>query len=68
MRNVKHVVFYGPPASAHFYAEILNVLPTVGSTSALLYTRFDSLAMHRLLGSHRGQRMLKAEKTTHLLC
>lgn len=34
IRGIRHVLFYGPPANAHFYAEMLNLLEEASAGGA----------------------------------
>ena len=66
--NVKHVVFYQLPTVAGFYSELLNMMPPVGGTATVLISKYDGLALQRVVGASRGAKMIRAEKDTHLLC
>lgn len=67
------VFFYGPPAHAHFYAELLNQLADASAgggaaaaaaaaaghaTVGLAFCRWDALALARLVGAGRARKML----------
>jgi hypothetical protein len=55
------------PTFAHFYPELLNMLPTIGSTSVMLFGALDTLAMQRVVGVERAHRMF-GDKDCYLLC
>eukprot|EP00736_Rhodelphis_marinus_P008498 Rmarinus@m.1610 len=68
LRGVKHVVFYGPPESAQFYADVVNFISgsDVAVASCLcLYTKYDRLQLERILGSKRADLILSSDKPTH---
>lgn len=80
LKGVKHIVFYGPPVNAHFYSELLNrmaeeeaSLQDQGDESAsatlsslVIFGMYDALALERLVGTTRVQRLLSGEKDSHL--
>lgn len=61
------MVFYGLPMYAEFYPELVNMLEGGGATCRTLYSRFDALALSRVVGSSRGRRMLAADDSSHVL-
>jgi U3 small nucleolar RNA-associated protein 25 len=68
IKGIKHIIFYQLPTIAGLYAELLNMMPTLGGTATILISRYDVLALQRVVGDSRGTKMLRAEKDTHLLC
>jgi U3 small nucleolar RNA-associated protein 25 len=72
IRGARRLTFYGPPETASFYSELVNALepPAGGQLAevALLFTRWDALALERLVGSARAQRMLRGTDTQFLFC
>lgn len=67
LRGVNHVVFYGLPTFSHYYSELLNAIKTSPETTcSAVFTRFDGLALERVVGTARAQRMLTAERDVHL--
>lgn len=67
IKGIKHLVFYQLPTIAGLYSELLNMMPPLGGTTTTLISRYDVLALQRVVGDSRGTRMLRADKDTHLL-
>lgn len=64
VRGIRHVLFYGPPANGHLYAEVLNLLEeATGRSEAVscttLFTRYDAPALERVVGTARVGRLLE---------
>jgi len=58
IRGARHVIFYGPPSCAWFYDEVLNWLEEAAArrepvSATLLFTRYDALALERIVGTER---------------
>jgi len=73
IRGATHLILYGPPECPHFYPELVNLLEeadnTTHATSCLaLFTRFEALALERIVGSERSRHMVTSEKGTFLFC
>ena len=69
LRGARNLAVYAPPANAHFYIELAQMLEQGGGgTTAVLYCRLDLLPLQRLVGSERAARMLKDEKPSFLFC
>eukprot|EP00842_Homolaphlyctis_polyrhiza_P003553 jgi/Hompol1/4199/HPOL_003563-RA len=68
LKGVRHVVFYQVPVNPGFYAEILNLLDTSAGdvTCSTLFSAFDKLALERVVGSKRVDRMIKSQKDTFM--
>ncbi len=69
LRGVLHVVFYGLPLFPRFYPELVNLVGLgagAGASVTAVYARQDLLALRRVVGSARAQRMLDSDKTVHL--
>ena len=71
MRGALHLIFYSLPEYAHFYPEIVNNLGDGGAngtvTSCLvLCTKYEKLALERIVGSTRCKHMLTSGKTTFM--
>ena len=50
-----------------FYPELLNSIKTSPETTcSAIYTRFDSLALERVVGTGRAQRMLVSDRNVHV--
>lgn len=63
IRGIRHLIFYAPPSNSGFYDEFLNLLEDAiaknfATSCTVLFTRGDSLALERVVGSERVGRML----------
>jgi hypothetical protein len=69
LRGVHHVLFYGLPLFPRFYPELVNLV-SLGAGAAVsvtaIYARQDMLALQRVVGSARAQRMLDSDKSVHM--
>ena len=66
IRGASNYVFVSPPDHAHFYSELLSFARDDEATGAAptalcLYTRFDALALARVLGDARARACLKRD-------
>ena len=77
IRGATHLVFYSLPEYPQFYSEILNLLGEGGgaagardagavASSVTLFTRFDKLALERVVGRRRARNMLKSDNSTSI--
>ncbi len=73
MRGARHLIFYSLPEFAHFYPEIVNLLGTTETndenklTSCIvLCTKYEKMALERIVGVKRCEHMLKSGKTTFM--
>ena len=67
IRGVRHLVMYGVPENALFYAEFVNVLESAADSPCLaLYSKYDALALERVVGTARAHKMLGSAKSTHM--
>ena len=77
IRGVHNLVFYSPPSHAHFYSEFVNMLSEEGNMESLaiaettasvtvLYSKFDELALERIVGRKRTERLTEGEKNVYL--
>lgn len=69
IRGARSLLLYGLPHEPSFYSDMLDVLEDSddGERRALvLYSRFDSQALERVLGSNRAARLLAADKEQQL--
>lgn len=69
IRGTEHVIFYGLPTFERFYVELLGFVPSALQSSAsvvALYSPLDRLALERVVGTERSQRMLASDKGTHI--
>lgn len=64
IRGIHQLVFYAPVYNAKFYSEFVNMV-VEGVNEAhvsVLYTVYDALALERIVGSKRVQRMITSDK------
>ena len=65
LRGAANYVFVSPPDYAHFYPELLGHAREgddgAEPASLCLYTRFDALALERVLGADRARACLAAD-------
>ncbi|KAJ3317262.1 hypothetical protein HDV06_001818 [Boothiomyces sp. JEL0866] len=64
LKGVRHIVFYGCPVF-EYYAELVNMLDNDNfneSTCALVFSQYDKLALERIIGNDRAERLIKAQK------
>lgn len=66
--GVRRVIMYGVPSYGHFYSELLNLLAPDHPRSLALFTRYDALALERILGSKRAAKVLSSGKDVHMFC
>jgi U3 small nucleolar RNA-associated protein 25 len=78
IKGARHLVFLGLPEQASFYTDHVNLLndselmDNTGDTVATaasclaLFTRYESHALERIVGSSNCSRMVKGEKSTFL--
>ena len=67
LRGIRHLVFYSLPLYHEFYPELVNQLEGAGATVTVLFSRYDSHALGRVVGSGRAKRMVAAEDGIHML-
>ena len=63
-------MFYAPPTYAEFYAELVNMIgdgSTAGHTCTLLFSKFEVLAVSRIVGSSRCAQLLAATDSVFTL-
>jgi U3 small nucleolar RNA-associated protein 25 len=80
LRGIRNLIYYGPTYYADFYPEIVNMIGdsttgddlslsdnnNVSSTIVVLYTRYDSLALERIVGTDRVDTLVYGEKASYL--
>ncbi|EGF79767.1 hypothetical protein BATDEDRAFT_1232, partial [Batrachochytrium dendrobatidis JAM81] len=66
--GVRNIVFYQIPTNAIFYSELLNMLEhNAGDlTCSVIYSMYDKLALERVVGSVRAERMISSVKDTFM--
>ena len=60
-------MFYSVPTYAEFYPELVNMLEGEEGTVEVVYSSWDQLALSRLLGTARTQRMISSSDSTHMI-
>lgn len=67
LTGAERIVFYSPPEMEEFYADMVNWLPTGGSfTTNCVWTKYDALAVERIVGSKRSHLMQKSTQNTFM--
>jgi hypothetical protein len=73
IRGAMHVVFYSLPEYPHFYSEIVNMLreAEVGGlqneiSSISLFTKYEQMALERIVGREKCAYMLSSKKSTFI--
>lgn len=71
IRGTMHIIFFSPPERHDFYSEIVNFLVEASNAGleadmscVTLFTRFDQMALERIVGRRRSSHMLHSGKTT----
>lgn len=68
IKGFRSVVFVGVPEYSAFYADqVERIELNERSTCQLLFTKFDGLALERIVGSTNCSRMIKGDKMTYIL-
>ncbi|XP_043468748.1 U3 small nucleolar RNA-associated protein 25 homolog [Leptopilina heterotoma] len=77
VKGIRHILFYGPPVSPHFYSEMINLMqesnqnPKGGSESnmsvTVVYCKYDILQLSSIIGTERASKMLTSEKNVHMI-
>ncbi|KAI3648536.1 hypothetical protein MP228_006390 [Amoeboaphelidium protococcarum] len=75
LRGIKQLVFSGPVANAHFYTEFASMLVDLKNTDAdvdelldrnskvvVLYSKYDALALERIVGTSKLPKMIHGSK------
>ena len=80
IRGACHIIFYSLPEYAHFYSELVNTIQEVdvennamgkGTNSlscTVLFTKFEKMALERIVGVKRCEHMLSTGKSTFMFC
>jgi len=70
IKGARHVVFYGIPEHAAFYADHVNRLDgdneQQDNSCFVLFTKYEAHALERVVGRQNANRMIQGEKTTFL--
>ena len=80
IKGFRHVIFFGPPEHAQFYHGHVNLLGggleasrdeddvvQARESCLVLYTRYESHALERIVGSTNCSRMVKGKQSTFVL-
>jgi U3 small nucleolar RNA-associated protein 25 len=63
LRGIKHLIFFAPVHQARFYSEFINMMESdEDSKVTVLFSMFDAMALERIVGTKRAQRMLTQDK------
>ena len=73
---IQDLLFYQLPEHASFYSELVNFLEegSAGTDSdghatvTILFDKFDSLQMQRIVGKARCSKMMKSSSSTFMYC
>lgn len=66
LRGVARIVFYSPPTQQKFYSELVNLVDVNGKSKvAMLYTKYDGMALERIVGTELVHKMLSSDKDTY---
>lgn len=82
IKGVRHLIMYGLPEHSEFYSGLVNDLNAglegesgsgdldmAASLSCLtVFTKYDALALERIVGQEHCSRMIKGEKSTYMFC
>jgi len=82
IKGVRHLVLYGLPEHAEFYSGLVNDLNAglkqeehdddldmAAPLSCLsVFTKYDALALERIVGNEHCSHMIKGEKSTYMFC
>lgn len=66
VRGVKNLVFYGLPSYPVFYNELVQGCDVLGEVK-VIYSRFEALALERIVGSEKAEKMINGEKSCFLV-
>jgi len=84
IKGARHIILFGLPENMLLYPDLVNMLmaaPDGGSRNdedglgveeplscLALFTKYDALALERIVGTGHCERMVKGEKSTFLFC
>jgi U3 small nucleolar RNA-associated protein 25 len=78
IKGARHIIFFGLPEYSDFYSELVNGLEddlksneqgidessSLSSSCTVLFTKYESHALERIVGSSNCSRMVKGDKST----
>ena len=67
IKQVKHLLFYGPLTFPYFSDFVNMVEDEKDATCLMLYSKYDQMGLERVVGSERVQRMIKGQKETFMI-
>lgn len=75
IKGVRHVIFVGLPEHAEFYAQQVNLLQagdndmetSAAISSLTLFTKYDSHALERIVGTTNCLKMINGDKSSYLI-
>ena len=70
------MVFYSLPEYPHFYSEIVNLLGSglpdnvkdAGVSCTVLMSRYENMALERIVGHTRSEHIMSSKKTVFMFC
>jgi U3 small nucleolar RNA-associated protein 25 len=74
IRGARHIIFYSLPEYCQFYPELVNLLrehesdATEQISCTVLFTRFERMALERIVGESRSEHMLSSGKSSYMFC
>lgn len=82
IKGVRHLVMYGLPEHSEFYSGLVNDLNaglerenegddldmSAPLSCLALFTKYDALALERIVGQEHCNHMIKGEKSTYMFC
>jgi U3 small nucleolar RNA-associated protein 25 len=71
VRGVRSLIFYNLPEHPYFYSQVMNYMKDDeegAPASVALYTKYDAMALERIVGSDRYKKMIAGQKDTFLFC
>ena len=66
IKGAKHLIMYGLPEHPEFYPQILNSINPEEGSCLSLFTKYEAMALERIVGRQHSDRMLKAQKNTFM--
>ena len=71
MRGANHIIFYSLPEFPQYYPELVNLVTDSGASSdtascLALFTKYERLALERIVGKKCANHLLTSEKSTFM--
>ena len=64
---MRHVLLYSLPTFPEHYSDLVNMAEGEGGTVEVLYSHWEQLALSRVVGGARAQRMIASSDSTHMI-